>query len=201
MFYHSILFYSAAGTVDDNEFYLSEIRLDLEAGKMKVQLLHTEILTEFPNIHPAFLGRPSQFGYSGQFFRGSNGFTRLVKWDLFRKEVVAVIKLPEGLSCGEPVAIPKGPRSEGPPNTASTTGTAVQEGQLSSDGVYLGVMAYNTATHRGEWLLYDGASMDQEPVVRLALGGKRVPAGFHGMWVPEQQLQSHLQLSSQYQQQ
>ena len=41
---------------------------------------------------------------------------------------------------------------------------------------------YDAATDSSEYVVYDAASMDNEPLARVGL--PRVPSGFHGSWVP-----------------
>ena len=50
------------------------------------------------------------------------------------------------------------------------------------DDGYLMTFVYDAATDSSEYVVYDAASMDNEPLARVTL--PRVPSGFHGSWVP-----------------
>ena len=50
------------------------------------------------------------------------------------------------------------------------------------DDGYLMTFVYDAATDTSEYVVYDAASMDSEPLARVRL--PRVPSGFHGSWVP-----------------
>ena len=159
-----------------NTWVMSELRLNLETGSTKMQVLSHDNYVEFPNVHPKFLGRKSRFGYAGQFIPGVVGFDRIQKIDMFEKKFDTSIALPSGLTCGEPVLIPKNLKSGD-----------------ESDDVYLAIVAHNSENNESEWILYDGKTMSELPLVRLRLGGKRVPMGFHGAWINEEDLQQHME--------
>jgi carotenoid cleavage dioxygenase-like enzyme len=64
---------------------------------------------------------------------------------------------------------------------------------VESDDVYLGVFVNFLDRNETEWHLYDGKTMSSEPVLVARLGGKRVPYGFHGLWIPNDKLMNHIQ--------
>eukprot|EP00667_Euglena_gracilis_P005859 EG_transcript_5900 len=154
--------------------YLHEFRLNLQTGTMTIKVVGPDHMVEFTRVHPKFLGRPSQFGYAGGFTAHADWFSGVVKFDLFSRNVVGAIVLPEGTLCGEPVPIPK-------------PGPAGQQ----SDGVYLGFFVHRKGQSSGEWQLYDGETMSPQPVVRLTVG-EHVPIGFHGEWIAQPDLLAHL---------
>jgi carotenoid cleavage dioxygenase len=60
-----------------------------------------------------------------------------------------------------------------------------------SDKVFLACFIFNNLTTSSEWHVYDGETMSSEPVARYAIPA-RVPYGFHGEWISEEQLQLHI---------
>lgn len=159
-----------------NTWVMSELRLNMETGATSMTVIANDKYVEFPNVHPKYLGRKSRYGFAGQFIPGVVGFDRIQKLDMFEKKFDSSIGLPEGLTCGEPVLIPKDlPKGD------------------ESDDVYLAIIAHNSESNESEWILYDGKTMSEIPVVRLRLGGKRVPMGFHGAWIREEDLQKHME--------
>lgn len=158
----------------DNKFFLSEVRMNLKTGQMTVNMVDTSRTSEFPRVHPSYLGRRSKFGFAGQFNPNIGMFSQLLKYDLESKSLAGSIDLGADIFCGEGVLIPK----------------PVEFGR-SSDGVYITTFVQNEVTKQSEWHVYDGSSMNPEPVVRMRVG-KRVPYGFHGEWVTEDVLQRHL---------
>eukprot|EP00981_Chlorochromonas_danica_P002885 scaffold579_cov146-Ochromonas_danica.AAC.3 len=157
---------------------MMEFRINLSSGQTSVLPYEDPLAqaVEFPALHPLCFGYRARYGYAGAFH--GIGFHTLVKMDLLKRQVVGSIDLPDGLVCGEPVAIAK----------------AGWRGR-SSSGVYLATFACNTVSGEGEWLVYDGESMSNTPILRLGLSGHRVPLGFHGIFLSEDMLLRHMRLN------
>ena len=160
-----------------NDYQMYEVRLNLITGKVTYQLFPTlnnqEMFVEFPNVHPKYLGRKVQYGYSGELHQTATLFHQIVKYNLFDKKVEKKILLEDGWTCGEPVIIPR-------------------EGNNESDNVYVAIYAVNTETDESNWIVYDGKTMDNQPVVRIRIPNRRIPLGFHGTWIHEKDLQEHM---------
>jgi carotenoid cleavage dioxygenase-like enzyme len=159
----------------NHNWLLTEFRMNLATKKSKIiefGLLSESV--EFPNVHPAFLGRKVRYGFASVFSQAQNGFTGLVKFDMSNRSTAGKINMPVGYSCGEAILIPK-------------------KRKLSSlgDAVYLAVFATHDESLVTEWILYDGETMSSEPMVRVGLNGIRVPNGFHGLWIDESDLLAH----------
>jgi len=167
-----------------NNYYMTEIRINLQTKESKVTFLPDAKLVEFCNIHPKFLGRKAKYGFSGELEAESRNFHKIVKFNLHSPpSVAATISLPDDYVCGEPVLIPR---------EMGGKGKGSGEGEDYSDHVYVGVFATNLKTMESEWMVYDGETMSEEAVLRLGLGGKMVPLGFHGLWIDEKDLQEHM---------
>ncbi len=167
-----------------HEWVMAELRINRLNKKTSVNYFEDRsVWVEFPNVHPNYLGRKVQYGFASNFIAGSKGFLRLVKFDLLKRLIVGVIPLPDGFVCGEAVLIPKKR-----PNSDSPEGRMVPKG----DDVYLATFATHSITNETQWILYDGETMTEIPIVAIGLNGLRVPFGFHGLWIDEEDLQSHL---------
>ena len=60
------------------------------------------------------------------------------------------------------------------------------EGAAEDDG-YLVTFVYNEATDNSDFVVYDAKSMSSTPLATVPLP-VRVPHGFHGLWISEQEL-------------
>jgi carotenoid cleavage dioxygenase-like enzyme len=83
---------------------------------------------------------------------------------------------------GEMVPIKKQSWLSAPPSGYSGDG---------SDRVYLASFFFDKEFNGTEWRVYDGESMEGEPVVRVRVP-RKVPYGFHGEWIAEADLQEHV---------
>jgi carotenoid cleavage dioxygenase-like enzyme len=162
----------------NTSFHMKEIRLNLATKSLKIIDFPEDLSTEFPTVHPDYLGRKAHYGFSGGATPGGLLFNSVLKYDLHAKKMIQRISLPEGyIGSGEPVIIPR---------------SRPEEKGDYSDNVYLAVIVTDVKSLVSEWIVYDGKTMKQEPVVRLAFeGGKRIPQGFHGLWLSEDEVLQH----------
>lgn len=164
-------------------FRMYRITLNLQAGTMSRGTLTREYNVEFPRIHPDYLGVPCRYAFASiQDPTGEGTFVGIVKFDLLARAIVDVIEFPPKLVSGEMVPIVKNLWPVGPP--ASYTGDG-------SDRVYLASFFFDKEFNGTEWRVYDGETMTTSPVVRVRIPGK-VPYGFHGEWIAEEALQTHM---------
>ena len=63
---------------------------------------------------------------------------------------------------------------------------AAVEGAAEDDGFLISYL-HNEETNESEFVVFSAASMSAEPLARVKLP-RRVPYGFHGLFVSEQQL-------------
>ncbi|CAG9463470.1 unnamed protein product [Pedinophyceae sp. YPF-701] len=174
---------------------LAEVRLDLkQLGKpnakahLPVPLHSAKYATDFPRIHEGLVGRRSRYCYAGCMAIGSSEpfFTGIMKVDLTQpggpapssdpdRHVVATTTYGGRKYGGEPVFVPRKPG-------------AAPSGGNEDDGW---VVTYVTDedTRRSTMNVY--SAKDLSAVCSVALPA-RVPYGFHGMWMTEDQLQSQL---------
>lgn len=151
----------------DNAGVLYEWTLDLRAGLARERALDDQP-SEFPRIHEGRVGQRARYVYAARVARerqlaSEEQFaTGWVRFDRARA-TKAEHAHGEGVFGGEGVFVPR-------PG-------AVDEG----DGWLLGFVH---DASRGESALHivDCARFDQEPVARVRIG-RRVPYGFHGLWV------------------
>ncbi|GIL45175.1 hypothetical protein Vafri_2503 [Volvox africanus] len=85
---------------------------------------------------------------------------------------VAMIKYPPGVTGGEAVFVPR-------------TGATVED-----DG-YLVVYVYDSKADMSYMNIYNALTMSPTPVASLRMP-RRVPYGFHGTWVTEEQLKKQV---------
>ncbi len=133
--------------------------VDLADGKVR-ESRFDDRGQEFPRVDERRLGRRHRFGYAPAVGADAAGST-LLKHDLLRG-TTATRSLGDGRQLGEFVF------------EASTPDSA------EDDGVLMGFV-YDTATDRSELAILDAATL--QDVARIYLP-HRVPAGFHGNWVP-----------------
>lgn len=165
-----------------NPLHMHEVRMNLNQHSVnsllrirKVDSLHK---VEFPRVHPKFLGRPTRYGYAGVFhIDDAMDIRGIVRYDTVELTAVT-IELGPDERCGEIVPVPKRRLNSELSNT------------LESHQVYLATFVHSSSSNQSEWRLYDGQTMSQRPVLRLQLPS-RVPYGFHGEWIDEDDLQQH----------
>jgi len=153
---------------------MSRIELNITSGAASIVVIDKDNYVEFPRVHPNFISKPTRYGFALKYRNSIHG---LVKYDFNENKVVGDISLSSELSAGEFVPIPK-------KSTKSD-----DDGELS-DKVFLTTFIFNKLTNSSEWHVYDGETMSSEPVARYAIPA-RVPYGFHGEWISEEQLQLH----------
>ncbi len=139
---------------------LTRFTLDLDTGLATREALDDRDI-DFPMIDPRRQGLPYRYGYA----LSTNGlglpFRSIVKYDLTRG--TRTEQTLDGLYVDELRFVPAAPDS------------AEDEGWL------LG-FAYDPRTERSQLLVLDASDVTAEPVARVMLP-RRVPHGFHGLWV------------------
>jgi carotenoid cleavage dioxygenase len=98
-------------------------------------------------------------------------FAGLRKHDL-KQVSTSRLPMPSGWACGEPVFVPA-------PKSANEFTT--------EDNGHLITLAQPESGKPAELWIVDAKSFDKEPVARIHLP-RRVPAGFHGIFVPAKDL-------------
>ncbi len=137
-----------------------EWRVDLATGVVAERPLD-DASTEYPRVPDALVGERARFTYvSGFFFEAEPDHGEIHKYDGSAR---TTHRLPYGHTCGEPVFVPSAsPRAE--------------------DDGYLVTFAHDRAAATSSLLILDATAMAVSAEIHLPV---RVPAGFHGTWVPE----------------
>jgi carotenoid cleavage oxygenase len=133
--------------------------VDLSSGKVRQSRLDDRP-QEFPRVDERRVGKRHRFGYAPSFGDGENGDV-LLKYDLVGHGSTSRTFGP-GTSVGEFVFEPSSPDAD------------------EDDGVLMGFV-YDRATDRSDLVILDAQTLDDVARVHLP---HRVPAGFHGNWVP-----------------
>lgn len=135
--------------------------VDLSAGKVREERLHDRS-QEFPRVDERLLGRRHRFGYTAAITIGDDDHNDTVlKHDLVSGQTAAR-SFGRGKEVGEFVFEPSAPDA------------------AEDDGVLMGFV-YDAAEGRSDLMLLDAGSLETVAAIHLP---DRVPAGFHGNWVP-----------------
>ena len=147
------------------EAYLTRWGIDLQAGTVKEERLDDRSI-EFPRVDPRREGRRNRYGYAVGMANHTEGFgmKNLVKYDL-EAGSSEVHELGAARSPGEGLFVPA-------------------RSKAAEDEGYLLAYVYDAEANGSELLVLDAQSFSAEPLARVSLP-QRVPAGFHGSWIPD----------------
>ncbi len=143
--------------------YLYRWVIDQAAGTVTETQLDDRMV-DFPRVCDTKVGLKARYGYAAEFGGGQPVAARFVKYDLENGGAAEVHDLAGGQG-SEPVFV-KNP-----------------DGTAEDDGWVLAYV-YQPETDTSEVVILDAQNFDQGPVARVHLP-VRVPAGFHGNWVPD----------------
>lgn len=155
------------GPMDFPQPALHRWTIDTAGGAVKNDQID-DLPAEFPRVPDAHVGQHHRFGYmmanaAAEAFEApltANG--AVLKYDLQTGERTQV-EVGKGRLPGESSFVPR-------------------DGATSEDDGYLMTYVYDANTDSSEFVIYDAATMSNDPVATVAL--PRVPFGFHGNWVP-----------------
>lgn len=126
--------------------------------------------SEFPRINEQFLGRKIRYGYTAKNADSSMPlFDGLIKYD-FSNDSSKVHEFGAGRFGGEAVFVP----------SANSN---------SEDNGWLVTFVYDSQEDVSELVIVSAKDVESEAVARVILP-QRVPYGFHGIWVSEEQLKT-----------
>ena len=147
--------------------YLHQWRFNLLTGTVREEILD-DVGTEFPRINENLLGRKTRYGYAGRIPKSSEVFfDGVIKYDFSTGES-QIHEFGRGRSGSEAVFVPR-------------------PGANSEDDGWLVTFVYDTCEDSSELVVVNAQDMKAEPVARVLLP-QRVPYGFHGAWLSEEQL-------------
>ena len=142
--------------------YLHQWRFNLKTGAVIEEPLD-EIPSEFPRINEQYLGRKTQYGYTGRIAPTSLPlFDGLIKYD-FANNRSQVHEFGKGRYGGEAVFAPR-------------------PGATDEDDGWLMTFVYDEAKETSELVLVNAKDITSKPVARVIIP-QRVPYGFHGIWI------------------
>jgi carotenoid cleavage dioxygenase len=138
--------------------------IDLTTGTVKEEMIH-DLRSDFPRLHDDLLGLKHRYGFASATLDGPMGlgFNGIIRYDL------------EG---GSDQTFAFGP------------GTTIGEAVVADDptrpgelGAYVMVYATDLAAMTTDFCIFNAEDIAAGPVARVHLP-QRVPAGFHGNWMP-----------------
>jgi carotenoid cleavage dioxygenase len=134
--------------------------VDLADGKVR-EVRFDDRAQEFPKVDPRLVGKRHRYGYTATVLEGSEGGEALLKHDLLKGRTDSR-SFGSEKAVGEFVFHPSSPDAS------------------EDDGVVMGYV-YDRPTDRSELAILDAQTL--QDIARIELP-HRVPAGFHGNWVP-----------------
>ena len=148
--------------------HLHRYRFHLASGRTIEEVL-TRDVGEFGMINTWFNGRPSRYVYGNGFDYDEMPvrFKSLMKWDTAQRKV-ETFEFPTEYNGSEPQF-------------------CWRDGATDEDDGYVVTFLHNQATHQGECWLFDARRIAAGPVAKVHIP-QRLPAGFHGIWVPQRYL-------------
>lgn len=136
--------------------------IDLDSGTVSERPI-ADIRIELPRINEGQTGRPYRFFYAAE--QPANTEIRgVIRYDLERGSLQRY-KVPEGDQNSEPVFVARPKSSD------------------EDDGWVL-VCVYRQATDTTDLVILDGRNIESAPIATVRLP-RRIPAGFHGAWLPK----------------
>lgn len=159
-------------TRDSSSPYLHQYRMNLKTGESSERDLNGQVACEFPVVHPDLVGRKNKFCYCGELAPSGLTFIACVKYNLEDGSVVGRIPFGENRGGGECVFVPK-------------------DDAKSEDDGYLLTFIYDEPSNSSSLWVMDALTMAEDPIAKIELP-QRVPYGFHGIWVSEDEILAQL---------
>ena len=162
-------------TEDPQTVHLFELRFNLQTGKMTERHICKERNHELPSMNIRYLGRKNRYSYLPCFPSGLVPDMQSVeKWDL--EERCMTGRYHFGGVIGEVTFVP---RNDDP--------------NIEEDDGFLVVFVYKEERDASSWTVLNARTMELKASIDLPC---RVPAGFHGWWVDQNQLATAERLPS-----
>lgn len=146
-------------------------RFQLATGEVKEEALD-DAATDFPRVNDAFIGHRNRYSYNARFTRDPSPvpiFDGIVKYD---QETGAITH-----------------HEHGPGRFGGEPSFAPRPGGVDEDDGYLMTYVHDEREGTDELVVVDARDLGAPPLARVHIP-VRVPYGFHGTWVPEQQIAS-----------
>lgn len=136
--------------------------LDLADGTVRESPLDDRSV-EFPRIDERLTGSPARWAYAVSTL--DSGSSSIFRYDLLGESGALEYELGPGRVHGEPVFVPRNPDSP-------------------EDEGWLVALAYDAARDASDVVVYAAEDLSEGPVATVHLP-RRVPYGFHGIWVEQ----------------
>ncbi|ACK73198.1 Carotenoid oxygenase [Gloeothece citriformis PCC 7424] len=144
---------------------LTKWRFNLQDNSVKEEALD-QIPSEFPTLNPAYVGRKNRYGYTASMKPDIVPlFDGVIKYDLETGEISRYY-YGSGRYGGEVVF------------------AANPDGNGEDDG-WLMTFVYDESDNSSELVILSAQNLNSEPIARIPIP-RRVPYGFHGVWVSQQ---------------
>lgn len=142
-------------------------RFNLSTGTVQEEALDDRF-SDFPRVNEQLLGRPTRYGYAAKFAPSPMPLIDgLIKYD-FSNGSSQTQEFGAGCYGGEAVFVPR-------------------PGATAEDDGWLITFVYDTGEDTSELVVVNAQDVTAQPVARVLIP-QRVPYGFHGAWVPQEQL-------------
>lgn len=123
----------------------------------------SDVCIELPRINEGRTGHPYRFFYATEQPTNTE-FRGVIRYDL-ESNSVQRYRVPEGDQNSEPVFV-------------------ARPGSSAEDHGWLLVCVYRQSTDTSDLVILDGKNIEIPPVATVRLP-RRIPAGFHGAWLPK----------------
>lgn len=158
---------------DGNIPRLHQWRFNLKTGTVREQQLD-DVAAEFPRVNENLLGRQTRYGYTGKLANTPLPlFEGVIKYD-FSNGKSQTYEFGKGHYGGEAVFAPR-------------------PGATTEDDGWLITFVYDESSETSELIVVNAQDITGEPVARVIIP-QRVPYGFHGTWISEEQLAVNYEL-------
>jgi carotenoid cleavage dioxygenase len=143
---------------------LHQWTIDLVSGRVSEERLD-DAASEYPRVAESRTGLEQRYTYTASFVMAAEPERSLIyKYDLSRGAARTTHRFPDAHTCGEPVFVPR------------------WGGRREDDG-YLLTFVHDRSTGLSYLAVLDAADLAAAPLAEVHLP-VRVPAGFHGTWLP-----------------
>ncbi|GAB4824146.1 hypothetical protein N2152v2_011192 [Parachlorella kessleri] len=162
--------------------YLTEVTMDMSAGAGASASVRrvADVAGDFPRVPDSMIGRKSRYSYLATMVANVDTpyFDGVAKLDLEAgspsEALVGKVQFGPSSFGGEAYFVPAG------------------EGQGAEDAGYLVTFVHDEKAGHTELVVFDAKTMSCKPVARVRMP-RRVPYGFHCLWVSEKDLQTQLE--------
>ncbi len=175
-------------TRGSNEYHMAEIIMSTRTAPktVKMTFIDETYNVEFSRVQDDRIGQFTRFGIASILdpTLGGDALSKgFAVFDMKEKKLHSSVLYREGDIGGEAVIIPK-------PKKSNINDNDHDHDVDENNDVYIGTFVYNTIDEGSYFLLFDGVTNEQVTRVKLP---RRVPFGFHALWITNHQLSQHIE--------